>query len=83
MMALIVVYKVMPQSDQFDRAKQSLANLKPARLEEEPLAFGLKALVMTVQLPETDGAQDSFEENLSKLAGVASFAALRASRSLG
>jgi len=52
------------------------------RTEFKPIAFGLKALVMTFSVDETKGT-DEFEEALSSLEGVSSVKVTSMSRAMG
>jgi len=79
MATVIIKVKLMPESPDVD-----LENLKKSAsdslvkegannisFEEVPLAFGLKALVMKMDMPEEKGT-DLVEAKLSKVSGVSS-----------
>ena len=76
--SVIVTYKVFPEDvvESFDKLKKEIETIKPefAAVEgygEEPIAFGLKALLVQVKFPEDKtGIVDEFEEKLGKIAGV-------------
>jgi len=76
--SVIVTYKVFPEDivENFDDLKKKIENIKPefASIEgfgEEPVAFGLKALLVQLKFPEDKtGIVDEFEENLAKIPGV-------------
>jgi elongation factor 1-beta len=76
--SVIVTYKVFPEDivENFDDLKKKIENIKPefASIEgfgEEPVAFGLKALLVQLKFPEDKtGVVDEFEENLAKIPGV-------------
>jgi elongation factor 1-beta len=76
--SVIVTYKVFPEDimENFDGLKKEIENIKPefAAIEgygEEPIAFGLKALLVQVKFPEDKtGIVDEFEEKLGKITGV-------------
>jgi len=63
-------------AESFEKLKKEIENIKPefAAVEgygEEPVAFGLKALLVQVKFPEDKtGIVDEFEEKLGKIAGV-------------
>ena len=68
---VICTYEILPDSPEaFDKLKESLAQFNPENIEEEPIAFGLKKLIMKVVIPEEDGALDNFENKLNDLEGV-------------
>ncbi len=76
--SVIVTYKVFPEDivESFDDLKKKIDGIKPefANIEgygEEPVAFGLVALLVQVKFPEDKtGIVDEFEEKLGKLSGV-------------
>ena len=73
-----VVYKVFPEDivDSFDDLKKKVESCLPedSSVEgygEEPIAFGLKALLVQVAFPEEKtGIVDEFETQLEKIEGV-------------
>jgi elongation factor 1-beta len=75
---ILVTYKVFPEDivENFDSLKREIkANLPTdSQIEgwgEEPIAFGLKALLVQIQFPEDKhGIVDEFETALSKIKGV-------------
>ena len=70
---VICVYKVLPDSpESFDKVKDLLEAMQPARLEEEPIAFGLKALIFTKIIPDGEGVLEDLENKLNDLDGVGS-----------
>ena len=72
------VLKVFPEGDETDLEKvaNDLVSKLPegyklVRKETEPIAFGLKALVVYVSMPEkTEGGTDTLEELASSIEGV-------------
>ncbi|EZQ03793.1 elongation factor 1-beta [Candidatus Acidianus copahuensis] len=75
---VLVVLKVFPDSDEIDLDKlaEEIGKRLPTgytvvRKDTEPIAFGLKALVLYVQMPEqTEGGTDVLEEKASEIEGV-------------
>ena len=75
---ILVTYKVFPEDivDNFDPLKGEIKSILPqdSQIEgwgEEPVAFGLKALLVQIQFPEEKhGIVDEFESALAKLKGV-------------
>ncbi len=71
--------KIMPSGMDVDlnKLKEALKNVIPqgARLHsfaEEPVAFGLKALVVVVKVGDIEGGTEKVEEAFSKVNGVES-----------
>lgn len=80
---VIVVFRIIPESmDFFEDVKKDLEDLKPQRLEEEPIAFGLKAWKFTTLIPDEEGTLPELEDKLSKIKGVQTIETLMVSRSL-
>lgn len=75
---VIVTYKVFPEDivENFDNLKTQIEGKLPSDSSvsgygEEPVAFGLKALLVQVRFPEDKtGLVDEFETDLSKIQGV-------------
>jgi elongation factor 1-beta len=76
--SILVTYKVFPEDivTSFDDLKSKIKEVLPefAKIEgygEEPVAFGLIALLVQIKYPEdTSGLVDEFEEKLAKIPGV-------------
>ena len=76
--SVIVTYKVFPEDivKDFNPLKQQIEAVKPefASIEgwgEEPVAFGLVALLVQLRFPEDKtGIVDEFEEKLTKIPGI-------------
>jgi elongation factor 1-beta len=80
---VIVVFRVMPESmDFFEEIKKGLEELKPQRLEEEPIAFGLKAWKFTKLIPDEEGTLPKLEKEIAKIEHVQSSETVTVSRSL-
>ena len=80
---VIVVFKIIPKDmGMFDKVKRGLKNLKPQRLEEEPVAFGLKALKFTKLIPDEEGEMTELEEKIREIKGVQTCETVAISRSL-
>ena len=84
-----VQIKVMPQSTEVDleqlKRKVELAIPSDARLYSiniQPIAFGLKALLVTVIVDDVEGGTDSTEEALSRVDGVESIQVVTVTRML-
>ncbi len=80
---VIVVFKIMPEKpEDFENIKKELEKLKPQRLEEEPIAFGLKALKFTTIIPDAEGEIEKLENRLDSVENVQSVECITVSRSL-
>ncbi len=54
-----------------------------ARVEEKPVAFGLKALEAVFTIPEEEGGTDELEEELRSVEGVQSVTVVDVRRAIG
>jgi len=80
---VIVVFKIIPEDMEFFGAvKKELEKLKPERLEEEPIAFGLKAWKFTKIIPDEEGTLPELEERIAKISHVQTADTVEISRSL-
>ncbi len=81
---VILVIKVLPDGPgKLEAVKEGLKKLEPKRLEEEPIGFGISALIFTTLIPDSGGGkQDELEEKIRSIDGVGDLEVLRASRSL-
>jgi len=80
---VIVVFKIIPKEmGMFGKVKKGLEDLKPQRLEEEPVAFGLMALKFTKLVPDEEGKLTELEERIKKIKGVQTCETVAISRSL-
>ena len=84
MARIVGTYKILPEDPETDlqelkeRIESSLPNdMKITATGEQPMAFGLKALVLDINFDEQDGLQDQLEEVLSKVEGISEFEALQ------
>src|ERR1035437_7877219 len=76
--SVLVTYKVFPEDivPSFDDLKAKIKGILPEfaaieRYGEEPVAFGLVALLVQIKYPEDkSGLVDEFEEKLAKIPGV-------------
>ena len=77
----VVTVKIMPESPETDLEKikeetgkiiREFAGDRDTKIEEEPLAFGLKAILYIFVMDEDLGSPDTVAEEVTKLEGVAS-----------
>ena len=80
---VIVVFRIIPKEmDKFDSVRERIEQLKPQRLEEEPIAFGLKALRFTKLIPDKEGALTKLEEDIKNIDDVQTVETIEITRSL-
>ena len=68
-----VIVKVMPEGSEVDLdrvAELVKARVDVHKIEKEPIAFGLEALVVTAVVPDAAGGTDKLEETLAGIEGV-------------
>lgn len=81
-----VKLKVMPEDasgfDEFrDRVEEAVPESADlVSVEEEPVAFGLKALMIVVVVPDAEGGSEAIEQELSEVDGVQSVQVVDMSR---
>lgn len=91
MARVIVTLKIMPDSPETNLAAVQKSAEKeitrfggnPAKVEIEPIAFGLKALKIFFIMDESKGATDPLEENISAIDGVHSVEVIDVRRAIG
>ncbi len=87
--SVIVTYKVFPEDivKNFDPLKKEIENCLPKESSvtgygEEPIAFGLVALLVQVKFPEDmTGLVDEFEKKLETINGVSQVQTMMVRRS--
>jgi elongation factor 1-beta len=70
---VIVVLKLMPSDvESYDSMKQKVLKKlgKVEKVEEDYIAFGLKALKVTIVIPDSEGGTDKVEQQLSEIKEV-------------
>jgi len=73
----------MPKSpEDFDKIKTEAQKLNPTKLEEEPIAFGLKALKFTAVIEDAAGTIEKLENQLESIEGVQTVENIMTTRSL-
>ena len=82
-------YRVMPESMDVnlnelkeileDKLTKNTANAKIQGIEEKEIAFGLKALHVTMIMPDAAGYADGVEKTISEIKGVQSIEAIEMS----
>ncbi len=80
---VMIVYKIMPEGPEEDleRIKEKIEELMEEHGElkdtnEEKVAFGLKAVMAKIVIPEEDGLVDKVEDGLKEIKGVQSVEAV-------
>ncbi len=81
--SVIVIFKIIPDDvETFSNVKSAVEKFGPKRMEEEEIAFGLKAVKATFLVPEIDGKMDELEQNLNSIEHVGGVEVVAMSRSL-
>lgn len=91
MASVIITLKIMQESPDVHLAElQKHAeeavkkhNARVMKVEIQPVAFGLKAILLTFARDEALGDTEPIEQDVAKLKGVASVQVTHASRALG
>ena len=79
---VIVKYRILPDSpDNFELLKAELLKLKPDKLEEEPIGFGLKALHFIKVVEDKPRAEDDLEIEVQKCPHMESMETISVTRS--
>ena len=89
---VVVTLKIMPESPEQDLSKlqkKALSHIKEfagdreTKIEEEPIAFGLKALKIIFVMDESLGSTESLEDNIKTIKGVQSVQVTDVRRAIG
>ena len=92
MAQVIVTLKIMPKSPEVDLAKiteeakskiTDFAGAGDMKIEEKPVAFGLKSLNIIFVMDESKGSTDSLEDSISEIEGVQSVEVSDVRRAIG
>ena len=92
MAQVIVTLKIMPESPEADlgniesEAKSKILDFsqsKEIKVEQEPIAFGLKALKITFVMDESKGSTETLEQDIKSISGVNSVEAVDVRRAIG
>ena len=89
---VIVTFKIMPESPEVDLKKISeeakskindFAGAGDMKIEEQPVAFGLKSLNIIFVMDESKGSTEPLEETISEIKGVQSVETTDVRRAIG
>ena len=74
-----IIYRVMPEGPEVDleNLKKNISDIIPDRarlnkIEEKPVAFGLKSLEVQIILNDREGGAEEIEQSLGKIENVQS-----------
>lgn len=87
---VILTFKIMPDGvevnlDNLEAKAKSVAEKygKVAKVEIEPVAFGLKAIMLTMIVNEDDGSTEPLEKDMAAIESVSSADIVSVGRALG
>ena len=89
---VVVTMKIMPDSPEIDLENvesaalekiKSFTGLENYKAEQEPVAFGLKAVKIMFVMDEAQGATDPLEEDVNSIEGVNSVEITDVRRAIG
>ena len=91
MATVVVTLKIMPDSPETDLSQISKAvgekiinfGGSAGKTAMEPVAFGLKALVIIFTMPEEKGSTEPLEQEISGLSGISSVQVTDVRRAIG
>jgi len=92
MAVVIVTIKIMPEDPEVDlgevrdKAEKIITEFEgkiTGEPEEEPVGFGLKAIIQKFSIDESKGSPDPVAEKIEKIEGVRSAQVTMVSRALG
>jgi|TARA_B100001964_G_C14117547_1_gene546799 elongation factor 1-beta len=92
MASVIITLKIMPESPETnlnevtEKAKKLIGQFcdeSEFKTEEEPVAFGLKAMKITFVMDEEKGSTDALEEQIKEVNGVQSVEVTDVRRTIG
>ena len=92
MARVVITLKIMPESPEIDlnsietQAKAKISDFsqsKEMKTEQEPIAFGLKAIKITFVMEESKGSTDALEERIKNISGVNSVEVVDVRRAIG
>jgi len=80
---VILVFRIFPSDmEHYEKIKVDLQKMEPERLEEEPIAFGLKAFKFTKIVDDAEGTVDKIEDALNAIKNVKEVETVTISRGL-
>jgi len=92
MATVVITLKIMPESPEIDLTKieeqakiliTEFAGEGEMKTEQEPIAFGLKALKILFVMDESKGATDELENKIKEIEGVNSVECVDVRRAIG
>lgn len=91
MAQVVVTLKIMPESPEVDltkleekiKEKIEVFGGDVGKVEQEPIAFGLKALKLIFVMDESIGSTETLEEDVKKLKGIQSVEVTDVRRAIG
>ncbi len=82
---VIVTFRVMPKGVEInleDLAKKIANAISPEKIEREPIAFGLEALIITKIIPDAGGELEKIETSLRAIEEVSEVDVIKITRAI-
>ncbi|MFH1399610.1 MAG: elongation factor 1-beta [Candidatus Woesearchaeota archaeon] len=90
MAQVVVTFRIMPDSPDIDlkiietKAKKLIASVgEVGKVEVQPVAFGLNALLIFFVMDESKGSTDQLEKRIAAIEGVTSIEVVDVRRAIG
>jgi translation elongation factor aEF-1 beta len=83
--SVVTTFRVMPESAEVDLdglEKRIKEKITPARMDRQPIAFGLSAILLVKQIPEKDGELERVTKEIESVDGVREAEVVSATRSM-
>jgi len=81
---VIVRYRILPDiPENYQKVLETLEKeIQPDRLDEEPIAFSLKAIKLTKMIPDEPGTEDALENKIRAIEHVETVETMGVTRGL-
>ncbi len=70
MSKVVVVFKVYPKDDSFDKAVEEIKGMSPNDVKSEDIGFGIKVIKASFIYEDSKGGSSEIEERLKELENV-------------
>ncbi|MCL4403199.1 MAG: hypothetical protein M1500_03110 [Candidatus Marsarchaeota archaeon] len=70
MSKVVVVFKVYPKDDAFDKAVEEIKGMGPNDIKSEDIGFGIKVIKVSFIYEDSAGGSSDIEDRLKKLESI-------------